>query len=61
MFVLTCRETGLDCDFVVKGDTKKEFLKNGADPLTKEKWIDLINESVHNLDDMGIGKYCHSC
>jgi hypothetical protein len=31
MHVLVCRESGLDCDFVIKGETKEEFLKNGAD------------------------------
>jgi predicted small metal-binding protein len=30
MFALTCRETGLDCDFVIGGKTMEEFLKNGA-------------------------------
>ena len=24
LFILTCRETGLDCDFVIKGKTKEE-------------------------------------
>jgi predicted small metal-binding protein len=28
---LRCRESGLDCDFVIKGETKDLFLKNGAD------------------------------
>ena len=31
MHILVCRESGLDCDFVIKGETKEEFLKNGAD------------------------------
>ena len=31
MYVLVCRESGLDCDFVIKGETKEEFLKNNAD------------------------------
>ncbi len=30
MFVLVCRETGLDCDYIIKGETKEEFLDNGA-------------------------------
>jgi hypothetical protein len=57
MFVLACREAGLDCDLVIKRDSKEKFLRNGADPFTKGKWIALINESVHNLDDIGIGRY----
>jgi predicted small metal-binding protein len=31
MYFLVCRETGLDCDFIIKGETSEEFLKNGAD------------------------------
>ena len=31
MYALVCRESGLDCDFIIKGETKEEFLKNGAD------------------------------
>jgi predicted small metal-binding protein len=30
MYVIVCRESGLDCDFIIRGDTKEEFLKNGA-------------------------------
>jgi predicted small metal-binding protein len=40
MFVLACRETGLDCDFVIKGDTKEEFLRNGADHVINQHGID---------------------
>ena len=31
MYILVCRESGLDCDFVIEGETMEEFLKNGAD------------------------------
>ncbi len=27
MYVLVCRGSGLDCDFVIKGKTKEEFWK----------------------------------
>jgi predicted small metal-binding protein len=40
MFVLACRETGLDCDFVVRGNTRKELLKNGADHFINQHGID---------------------
>ncbi|MGH9977170.1 MAG: DUF1059 domain-containing protein, partial [Nitrososphaeraceae archaeon] len=30
MFTLICRESGLDCDFIIEGQTMEEFLKNGA-------------------------------
>ena len=35
MHILICRESGLDCDFVIKGETKDE-LKNGADHAIKK-------------------------
>ncbi len=32
---LICRETGLDCDFVIEGETEKEILSKGADHAIK--------------------------
>jgi predicted small metal-binding protein len=31
MLALLCRETGLDCDYIIKGETEEEILKNGAE------------------------------
>ena len=31
MLTLRCRETGLDCDYVINGETEEEILKNGAE------------------------------
>jgi predicted small metal-binding protein len=31
MLTLVCRETGLNCDYVIKGDTEEDILKNGAE------------------------------
>jgi predicted small metal-binding protein len=36
MFVLASRKTGLDCDFVIKGDIKEEFLRNSADHVINQ-------------------------
>lgn len=36
---LVCRETGLDCDFVIEGETVEEILSKGADHAIE----------VHNL------------
>jgi predicted small metal-binding protein len=36
MFVLVCRETGLDCDYIIKGETKEEFLENGAEHVINQ-------------------------
>jgi predicted small metal-binding protein len=35
MLTLLCRETGLDCDYVIKGETEEEILKNGAEHVMK--------------------------
>ena len=35
MFTLLCRETGLDCNYVIKGETEEEILKNGAEHAMK--------------------------
>ena len=31
MLRLACRETGLDCDYIIKGETEEDILKNGAE------------------------------
>ena len=35
MLTVLCRETGLDCDYVIKGKTEEEILKNGAEHAMK--------------------------
>ena len=35
MLTLLCRETGLDCNYVIKGETEEEILKNGAEHALK--------------------------
>ena len=32
---LICREAGLDCDFVIEGETEEEILTKGADHAIK--------------------------
>ena len=42
MYALVCRESGLDCDFIIS-ETKEEFLKNGADhAMQKHGWLQMI-------------------
>ena len=57
MYVLICRETGLDCDFVIKGETKEEFLKNGADHAIKKHGMRA--EDIY-LNDIPANLLCHS-
>ena len=35
MLTLVCRETGLDCDYIIEGETEDEILKNGAEHAMK--------------------------
>lgn len=30
---LLCRETGLDCDYIIKGETEEDILKNGTEHI----------------------------
>ncbi|MFY9870893.1 MAG: DUF1059 domain-containing protein [Candidatus Nitrosopolaris sp.] len=32
---ISCREAGFDCDYVVKGETEEEVMKNGAEHVNK--------------------------
>jgi predicted small metal-binding protein len=36
MKTITCREAGFECDFVVKGETDEEVMKNGAEHAIKD-------------------------
>ena len=56
MFVLICRETGLDCDFVIRGKTMEEFLKNGANHATQRHGM--CNEDIY-LNDIPVNLLCH--
>jgi predicted small metal-binding protein len=57
MYVLVCRESGLDCDFVIKGKTKEEFLKNGADHAMQKHGIHA--EDIY-FNDIPVNQLCHS-
>jgi predicted small metal-binding protein len=35
MLTLVCRETGLECDYIIEGETEDEILKNGAEHAMK--------------------------
>ena len=35
MLTLLCRETGLDCDYVIQGETEEEIVKNAAEHAIK--------------------------
>ena len=36
MKTLNCREAGFDCDYVVRGETDEEVMKNGAEHAMKD-------------------------
>jgi predicted small metal-binding protein len=57
MYVLVCRESGLDCDFIIKGETKEEFLKNGAKHAMQKHGM---NANDIYLNDIPANLLCHS-
>ena len=57
MFVLVCRETGLDCDYIIQGETKEEFLKNGADHAIYQHGMNA--EDIYS-DKIPVNFLCHS-
>jgi predicted small metal-binding protein len=57
MYVLVCRESGLDCDFIIRGDTKEEFLKNGADHAIEQHGM---KASDIYSNDTPTNVLCHS-
>jgi predicted small metal-binding protein len=57
MHVLRCRESGLDCDFIIKGETKEEFLKNGADHAIQKHGMHANDIYLNNIP---VNLLCHS-
>jgi predicted small metal-binding protein len=57
MYVLVCRESGLDCGFIIKGETKEEFLKNGAKHAMQKHGM---NANDIYLNDIPANLLCHS-
>lgn len=57
MHVLLCRETGLDCDFVIKGETMEEFLKSAANHAIEKHGM--RSEDVY-VNDVPANLLCHS-
>ncbi len=57
MYVLVCRETGLDCDFIIKGKTKEELLKNGADHAMQQHSMNINDIYLNNIPT---NLLCHS-
>jgi predicted small metal-binding protein len=36
MKTINCREAGFDCDYVVRGETEEEVMKNGVEHAMKD-------------------------
>ena len=36
MKTINCREAGFDCDYIVKGETEEEVMRNGAEHAMKD-------------------------
>jgi predicted small metal-binding protein len=49
MLTLLCRETGLDCDYVIKGETEEEILTNGAEHAMKVHGMKVEVRSRQNI------------
>jgi predicted small metal-binding protein len=57
MYILICRETGFDCDFIIKGETEEELLKNGANHAIQQHGM---NSNDIYLDTIPTNLICHS-
>ena len=44
MKTITCREAGFECDYIVKGETEEEVMKNGAEHAIKDH--NMISEDI---------------
>jgi len=44
--VLSCREVGMDCDFVARGQNEQEILAKAAEHARKDHGMDRIPDEV---------------
>ncbi len=44
--VLRCRDVGMDCDFVARGETEEEILRQAAEHADKDHGMKEIPEDV---------------
>ena len=55
MKTINCREAGFDCDYVVKGETEEEVLKNAKEHdmkehgYTEESWNEIISKNSEHF------------
>ncbi len=53
---ICCRDVGVDCDFVVRGETEEEIMKKVAEHAQKEhgmkeipqELVERVREAIHN-------------
>jgi predicted small metal-binding protein len=57
MYILVCSETGLDCDFIIKGETEEKLLENGANHAIQQHGI---NSNDIYLENIPTNLICHS-
>ena len=54
MYILRCRESGLDCDFVIRSETTEEFLRIGADHAIQKHGMDADDIYINRVDSSTI-------
>ena len=50
MLTSVCRETGLNCDYIIKGEIEEDILKNGAERATQ------VHGLAHDTSSWRVGK-----
>jgi predicted small metal-binding protein len=55
--ILPCHESGLDCDFVIKGETTEKFLRNGVDHAIQKRGMRAEDIYFNNIP---LNMLCHS-
>ena len=57
LLTLLCRETGLNCDYIIKGETEEDMLKNGAEHAIK---VHGMNADDIYLNEIPANFLCHA-
>ena len=62
MLTVSCREVGMDCDYVCRGETEQEIMKNAEEHAMRDhgfKPRDLMTLELRNNIRSHIKRDCH--
>ncbi|MFL6375920.1 MAG: DUF1059 domain-containing protein [Nitrososphaeraceae archaeon] len=52
MLTVSCREVGMDCDYVCKGETEEEVMKNAEQHAVQDHHYNAVQDHHYKAEDI---------